>query len=118
MVRRLEAESACLENILKEMNGTAERRLQESAVRLDAADDRLKRNASSAIAENSLKLSGFKRALDNLSPVRLARRGYSLVRIDGQPLLKAAQAFAGAVLTVQMLDGDVNGIVQHMSKRS
>ena len=118
MVRRLEAESACLENILKEMNGTAERRLQESAVRLDAADDRLKRNASSAIAENSLKLSGFKRALDNLSPVRLARRGYSLVRIDGQPLLKAAQASAGAVLTVQMLDGDVNGIVQHMSKRS
>lgn len=118
MMRRIEADTVSLENSRKNLNGVVEHRIQESAQRLDAADDRLRKNISAVIAENSLKLSGFKRALDNLSPILLARRGYSLVRIGDQPLLSSAQASAGASLTVQMLDGDVSGIVQHVAKHS
>jgi len=66
--------------------------------RLDAADNRLQRQAA---------------LLDTLSYRRILDRGFALVRsADGAPLTRAAQVAPGSALTLAFADGDVHAIAE------
>ncbi|MGI6075725.1 MAG: exodeoxyribonuclease VII large subunit, partial [Pyramidobacter sp.] len=115
--RTLESCETFLRNCRNSMDGVAKRRLEEAVQHLDGVDERLEKDAAAAVAESKTGLAGIERALANLSPERLARRGYSLVQVEGKPLTSAAKATVGAELTVQLLDGDVCGTVNRVSCR-
>ena len=115
--RTFEACGTLLQNCKKTLDRVAAHILQEAVLHLDGADEELEKNTAAALCENKTRLTGIERTLANLSPKRLAQRGYSLVQVGGVPLTSAAQTTVGDELTVQLLDGDVVGRVTGLNCR-
>ncbi len=95
----------------------AARAVQGAFQDVDLLGGRLVRRTEVSIAAASAELEGLSRSLENLSPVRLARRGYSLVRCGGEALVSSSQLQPGAALSVQLLDGDVTARAERVVRR-
>lgn len=113
----VEAERQLLSQEAEDLTSILLRQMQNEAQVIDGADTRLRLRLGTALVSSSARLDGIDRALANLSPSRLAQRGYSLVYCGGKPLLHASDARLGDELSVQLLDGDLMSRVERVTSR-
>ena len=87
--------------------GRRQERLDELAMRLPRATERLVRRARERTALTASKL-------DALSPLRVLARGYSITfrASDGAPLLTPAAAPPGTLLRTRLADGELSSRVE------
>ncbi|MGA0162116.1 MAG: exodeoxyribonuclease VII large subunit, partial [Vulcanococcus sp.] len=92
-------------------------RLQQGQQRLALQRQRLEQCHPSLIIEREReRLQQRLQLLEALSPQRLLRRGFSLVRrADGSLLRSVSQSQAGDALRLELVDGKIEAVVEQVS---
>ena len=90
------------------------KRIRDAEQELDATSERLQRAVAAKLAMAHKKLDAGTDRLEALSPLKILRRGYTLVKLgDGPQLLRSASdAKPGDLLTVQTHDGRIRTRVE------
>jgi exodeoxyribonuclease VII large subunit len=86
--------------------------MTESQLRLQSAEQKLKRAASTFMMAQRHKLELVAQRLRDASPDRLLERGYTITLRDGRPVKSAAELKSGDEIVTRMRDGEVESTVK------
>lgn len=107
MTREIENRKNILKHVAARLISPKDK-LREQAQRLDETYDRLVRAIKIRIDRRRMTLDQLIGKLDALSPLRVLKRGYTIVkeRVTGQVVKSHSQAHQGAKLSIQFHDGE------------
>ncbi|MGY5452896.1 exodeoxyribonuclease VII large subunit [Agarivorans sp. MS3-6] len=90
-----------------------ERKITQQQQRIDEQTRRLISASQTTLNQHQHLLAGACRQLDNLSPLKVLDRGFSLVTHQQQLVKQASQLKAGDVINVKFSDGNLTATVNH-----
>ncbi len=110
-MNRLEAQSVLLK---QRLNTYYQDRLNQ----LKSAGVELRESLINKVAKETARLESIKRLVAGLDPDTVLRRGYALVRLEGQ-LVRSVQGLKrGQVIEAQLSDGKINSIIKGVTKNA
>lgn len=89
--------------------------LREQQQKLDHLEWRLLQRTNSRLQQNRLRLTHLMALLDSVSPLNTLKRGYAIATdAKGNNLTHTSQISAGNPLTVQLSEGQLDCVVEHV----
>ncbi|MBS0517048.1 MAG: exodeoxyribonuclease VII large subunit [Proteobacteria bacterium] len=108
----LTAEARALESAMRRFKGDTTQKIERTAERLEQFADRLRRCTNDLLTRGGDRVSQLGKLLDSYSFHSVLNRGFALVRDqDGHPVLAAAGARPGEMLSIEFADGRIGARV-------
>ena len=108
-----------LDRLRDRSNASIKSLFSESERVLDASAALLSHRVNTKIDRETAMISSIASILDNLSPLKVLSRGYSICRdSNGEVVRRAGDLHADQVITVQLHDGSIESVVKSISVRT
>lgn len=117
-LRRVQRNRDYLKQAGERITGSVRYSIGNSGQKLDILSDRAALTLKTRILSQKSALETLKNGLENLSPVRMASRGFALVRKGTSPVTSLDDITTGDPLTVQLPDGNIFVDVTGTSERA
>lgn len=105
-------EDARLRTALLALAGVSGRRIAPELARMSHVGSSLRVAADALVQRRRARLDSAAELVGALAPQATLKRGYSITRIDGRAVVRAADLPPGAVITTVLADGEVESIVK------
>lgn len=105
-----------LDNLWLRSSLSMSSRVEEASQRLDSAEERMKRGMAGLMEAKTERLKHLSKLLEKSDPMAPLRRGFSMVRKDGEWIKSAIELEAGLEVSIVMADGEANARIKEVRK--
>lgn len=112
LIARMDAEMQVLMDYERRVREVATQMVLRRKNQIDSTEMRIKMLLQNMLTRQQMQLQQIEQHIQLRSPEKIFRMGYSLTRVNGEIVRKAAALHPGDVLTTAFADGEVESVVR------